>query len=454
MDPASLAEDLEAEIAGVVTDGNAPSIQAAVVYQDQIIWSQAFGENTSVNHGYMNASVQKMFTAVAVLQLAEQGLIDLDADVQEYLPFPIRHPDYPETPISVRMLLSQRSGMTDFPNQFEWDTACAFRQYRPRCPDQIVAMPIGEFLSASLRPDGGNYQPGIWGSEPGQSYYYSVSAFPMLRYLVGLVSGLDYPEYMQANIFEPLGMEHSGFIADGSASLHTTPYTRINDQNVELPLWNGQGWMMHTTAEDMAHFMGALMNDGQYNSYQLLASESVALMQQTTTSSWTLLRSGEDLVSNGFGLGLFSFRGGWFGFGGSAPGYQSLLRYHPERQVGYVIMANVNGILSSEYDSVREDIYHVQDALVSILDPTLTLRSHALEMLLFSAAGLVWLVVMRKRAKLLASSGAVWIAFGAIWLLRDAPVVGMGLLILGLISLAGGMIVWLNVRQRQASRIS
>jgi CubicO group peptidase (beta-lactamase class C family) len=89
---ASLVADLDAELPVVVANGNSPSTQVAVVQRDQIIWSQAFGQNTSPHHVYMNASVQKMFTAVAVLQLVERGFVELDADVQEYLPFAVQHP--------------------------------------------------------------------------------------------------------------------------------------------------------------------------------------------------------------------------------------------------------------------------------------------------------------------------------------------------------------------------
>jgi hypothetical protein len=79
------------------------------------------------------------------------------------------------------------------------------------------------------------------------------------------------------------------------------------------------------------------------------------------------------------GLGLFVFRGGWFGNGGSAPGFQRLARFHPARQVGYVILSNVNAILGggANYESARSDVYDVQNALVSILDPTYVVRSRA-----------------------------------------------------------------------------
>ncbi len=105
-DPASLVAKLDTKLPEVVEQGNSPSIQVAVISQDQVIWSEAYGENTSVEHVYMNASVQKVFTATAVMQLVEKGLVDLDADVNSYVPFQVRHPGYPQTPITLRMLLA------------------------------------------------------------------------------------------------------------------------------------------------------------------------------------------------------------------------------------------------------------------------------------------------------------------------------------------------------------
>lgn len=405
-DTASLVAELDAELPIVIASGKSPSIQVAVVRQDQVVWSQAFGENSSVEHVYMNASVQKVFTAIAVLQLVERGIVDLDTDVSMYVPFAVRHPGFLETPITVRMLLAHRSGLDAFPHQFAWDTESTFSpQYRPPCPDHLLVMSHEEFLIASLTPKGVNYDQRAWVHEPGQEYHYSVSTYPFLRYLVGQVSGQSYTEYMHENIFTPLEMTGSGFSADEFAGRHAIPYTRIDGKNVALPVWNGQGSMMHTTAGDMANLLLALMNNGQYGDYQLLQPETIELVQQRTTRFKVLFRSSDDLPRKGHGLGLFAFRGGWFGNGGSAPGFQCLLRFHPSKKVGYAILSNVNAILGGDknYESARSEIYEVQEALVSVLDPTFVIRRRAGELGIVGALAsyvlAVGLWVRRRRAQ-------------------------------------------------------
>jgi CubicO group peptidase (beta-lactamase class C family) len=248
-DSARLVDELSAEIPRVVARGNSPSLQVAVVHGDRIIWSRAFGENTSVDHVYMNASVQKLFTATAILQLVERGLVDLDADVSTYLPFEVRHPGFPDTPITIRMLLAHRSGLGALPYQFAWDTESAFSpEYRPPCPPHLQTMSLEEYLVASLTPAGPNYDEGIWLFEPGREFRYSLAAFPLLRYLVGRVSGQGYETYMRDNILDPLGMTGSGFSAGEFEGRHAIPHTRVGDENIELAVWDGHGSMMHTAA--------------------------------------------------------------------------------------------------------------------------------------------------------------------------------------------------------------
>jgi hypothetical protein len=251
---------------------------------------------------------------------------------------------------------------------------------------------------------------------------------------------------MHENILDPLGMTGSGFSADEFAALHAIPYTRIDGQNIELPIWNGQGSMMHTTAEDMAKFVLALMNDGQYGDFQLLQPEMIELMQERTSRFKVVFESSDDLPCKGYGLGLFIFRGGWLGFGGSAPGYQCLLRFHPSRQAGYVILSNVNGILGNNYESARSDIYGVQNALLSILDPTFAIRYRAGKVAVFVAAGSVLAYFMRKKPRIVTVMGGVWIVCGSAWMLMGAPV-GLGLLLVGIVSLVWGGISLLKRRQ-------
>ena len=109
---------MESEIYEVMTSGDFPSVQIAVVERNQIVLSKTFGDSSSPDSLYMNGSVQKVFDAAAILQLHERGLVDLDEDISAYLPFKISHPEYPDNPVTIRMMLSHRSGLDAFKDQF------------------------------------------------------------------------------------------------------------------------------------------------------------------------------------------------------------------------------------------------------------------------------------------------------------------------------------------------
>ena len=137
----------------------------------------------------------------------------------------------------------------------------------------------GRIFDRFFHSDGPNFNPNVWENKPGEKYHYSVSAYPLLRYLIEQVTVKSYPDYMKENIFEPLGMLNTSYSSTDFVDQHAIPYTRIRGENFELPIWNGNGYMMRTTAEDMAKFMLAHMNNGYYNHFQLLQPDTIQLMQ-------------------------------------------------------------------------------------------------------------------------------------------------------------------------------
>lgn len=136
---------------------------------------------------------------------------------------------------------------------------------------------------------------------------------------------------MKANIFDPLEMADSGFSSVQFDGHNALPYTRIDGGNIALPIWDGNGYMMRTTAEDMASFMPAHMRDCSYKDYQLLKPETIQLMRTKESRGKSILNLRNELLDPGYGLGLILYQGGWIGHGGSTVGYQSLWKFNPAR---------------------------------------------------------------------------------------------------------------------------
>ncbi|MFC1961969.1 serine hydrolase domain-containing protein [Chloroflexota bacterium] len=366
-----ISPQFDEKVQEIVSDGELPSLQIAVIYQNQLAWSKSYGQNASVNLAYMNGSVQKVIDATAVLQLYERKLIDLDASISDYIPFQVKHPRYPDTLVTVRMLLSHRSGLDSLDHQFTWDTENLFVEYRPSEKPEIDQLSLEEFLVASFTPEGSNYNPDVWLGKPGDKYHYSVSAYPLLRYMIEKVSGISYSDYMNENIFKPLGISNTGLSSDDLSGQNITPYTRVKGNNIELSVWNGNGYLMRTTAEDMAKFMLAHINNGNYDNFQLLQPETIELMREKASEGRNIFNPNSELTDSGYGLGLIHYPHGWLGHGGSTVGYQSLWQFNPSKQCGFIIFTNINGILGSydDFQSVWKNIAEIRKMLFSILDP-------------------------------------------------------------------------------------
>ena len=135
---------------GVVKDGN-------VAFSDAVGWKQPGGDAATGDTKYRIASISKLITAIGVWQLIEQGLIDPDADVCRYLGFQLRNPAYPDTPITVKMLLSHTSSIRDGGKPGSYNIPCGH--------------PISDFFTE----DSPYYNPNCWapaGEAPGVFFTY------------------------------------------------------------------------------------------------------------------------------------------------------------------------------------------------------------------------------------------------------------------------------------------
>jgi CubicO group peptidase (beta-lactamase class C family) len=150
-------------------------ITVGIVVNDSLVWAKAYGE-ADLDTVYDIGSVTKPFVATAVLQLYERALIDLDDDVNEYLPFSLRHPEYPDTPITIRMLLTHQSGLAHYTDPFKGyhmgqETADWLVEHRGWHQPRYDPHPaFAEFMEGYLTPGGPYYAPHAWRShEPGDS---------------------------------------------------------------------------------------------------------------------------------------------------------------------------------------------------------------------------------------------------------------------------------------------
>jgi CubicO group peptidase (beta-lactamase class C family) len=362
----SISEDVDAAIVALMDEGSIPSLTAAIVVGDEIVWAKGYGEQSSLDVVYMAGSIDKAFLATAVLQLVEQGLVDLEADIGDYLPFEVRNPEYADTVVTVQYLLLHKAGLvTDFPDSIWYDNDVALLEWGAEHlgwdvspnPYRGGRPSLDAYLASYFAPDGANGGAEIWIDEPGTTWQYSNVGFHwLLAHLVETVTGQDVAAYVAEHIFQPLGMDDSSYEASSFADDRLAiPHTRIEDHNHALPLTGMRSSRaLRTTATDLARFLAAHMNDGQLGGTRILQPESARLMHSVafpiSGHDWGQLRL------RGGGLGWWLWTDDRSGHGGNVPGFSArvMMQETDLGTVGVVTMMNVGCSLQCDqawYDS-------------------------------------------------------------------------------------------------------
>jgi len=382
-------DQLDEKIEALMDEGDISSLVAAIVVDDEIVWMRGFGEQDTLDKMHDNGSITKSFVATAVLQLYERGLIDLDDDVNDYLPFNFRHPDYPDVPITFQMLLSNRSCLSHHDGSYDYRAyfmGSSLRQWSEakrgwEVPDELEGLTYPEFMTEYLYPGGTYYQPDTWSNcRPGTEFVYSTPGFDLLGYLVEQVGGQSFNDYLHENIFIPLKMTNTATTPLDHPENIAVPYERfygvLAKTNVQIPLSQRRrigGGGLYSTVGDMANFLIAHMNQGEFEGYQLLQPETVALMHTPIKSN------GGDFMQTGYGYGWgiykedlhqmwdITFRPrGFQGHGGRTWGYSSAMYMvdDAEGSYGYILLMNHSMVESIDPPWFFSIQMNIQDILL------------------------------------------------------------------------------------------
>jgi len=332
-----------------------PSLSICIVKNNTIVWSKAYryfdiknnklAKNDTI---YMAGSISKSFTATAILQLYEQGLVDLDEDVSKYLGFNFKNPKYPNVNITLRMLLSHTASIAK--NDLKFMLYFYLKNYSYNH--------LEEFLNLN--------NPGIWfDKKPGTTHLYSNIGFEILGYILEKQTNKSIEEYCKEHIFTPLNMYNTSFhVKNLNKSRLAVPYLwfikrYFSLKHYDLP-YTAAG-SLRTNVLDLSHFMIAHMNNGTYNGIQILNNTTVKLMH-------TVHGSGPMFD---YGLGWIIFNesdGKYYGHGGSTFGGEAVMKYRVSDNVGVIYFWNqyigIRGPLQViSYQLIQKAIFEKTDEL-------------------------------------------------------------------------------------------
>ncbi len=322
------AADLEAFFDGIIPlqleRSDIAGASVMVMQNGQVLLSKGYGYADLKNKKPVDpaatifrlASISKLFTWVSVMQLVEQGKIDLDTDVNHYLDFQIR-PAFSQ-PVTLRNLMTHTGG-------FEEEV----RDIIVTDPKQPIT--LRDFL---IRNQPQRIFP------PGNIPAYSNYGVGIAGYIVQRVSGQPFEQYVEQHIFKPLKMEHSTFYQPPPAPLRRLPSEGYPSDTEKPPIgfeiFNPvSAGGVSSTAADMGRFGQALLNGGEHDGSRILKPETLQTM-------WTpQFRSSDQMppICMGF-YETWRNQLHWIGHEGDLVAFHSLFMLEPSKKLMLFISYN------------------------------------------------------------------------------------------------------------------
>ena len=322
--------DIDLEIRKLMAEKDLPSVSACVIKDDAVVWMQYYGYSNIENQIKANAetiyhvaSVSKLFIVTAIMQLAEQGKIKIDEDINNYIPVSIRNPHFPEMPITSRMLLTHTSSIA-WPQTYE-EALGLWEHF-----DADQAPSPSEWVPQFLIPSGEYYNPKIWKNTcPGTFELYSNIGSNVLAYIVEQVSGQNFRDYCMDHIFIPLNMQNTSYnYADLDLSKIAVLYK--NDNTIQPPfddrIYASGG--LKTTIPDLSRFMIMYLNKGELDGNRILQENTIDMMLEIQNET------------SGICLIWRASLGGWFGHTGGMDGAATITEMNQKSNTGLIIFCN------------------------------------------------------------------------------------------------------------------
>ncbi|MCA1632915.1 MAG: beta-lactamase family protein [Acidobacteria bacterium] len=312
-------KEIEAAITSEMSKQGIPGLSVAVSAGGRLNWSNGYGmadvENSVPARAgtvYRLGSISKTITAVAVMQLAEGGRLDLDAPVQKYCPaFPQK-----QWPVTARQILGHLSGIRHYKSEEEFNST---RRY------ESIVEGLSMFKDDPLL------------HEPGTKYTYTTFGYTVLGCAVEGAVGEKFADYVRAHVLKPAGMERmrvdsiAEIIPHRAQGYRRDPKTNelrnspLADNSYKIP---GGGFV--STVEDLAKFAAA------FSANTLVKAETAEqmFMRQKT-------RDGKE-TNYGLGFGVGTWKGQrMVGHSGAQQRVSTFLHMLPERGVAVVLMVNL-----------------------------------------------------------------------------------------------------------------
>lgn len=315
-------------IRSTMASDHIPGLAVSVVQNGSIVYLKGYGvaapdgRPVTPQTPFILGSTSKSFTALAVMQLVEAGKIELDAPVTRYLPWFRTRNAQESARITVHHLLHHTSGLQTY--------------------DGLQGLRDNDQSSMALENGVRELSRAQLGQPPGERYEYANQNYNALGLIVQMVSGMSYEEYVRSAIFRPLQMHHSAAtLSDAAVADVAVGYRQWLVWPVAFdapyPRRMTPAGFLISSAEDLSHYVAALLNGGVYEHSQLLSPSGIGTLHTPASRI-------SPEISYGMGWAIRSTpRSTTIWHDGDVSNFHSHLRLLPDRHLGLIVLMNVGG---------------------------------------------------------------------------------------------------------------
>lgn len=341
---ATTAETIDSFIKQHMDEASIAGLGAAIIVDKKVVWMKGYGfadkergvaftPDTIMNIG----SISKTFTGVALMRAVQDGKLSLDEDINRYLPFKVVNPHQPNERITLRLLATHTSSISDRSSIYR-DT-----YYFDDTPE-----PLPTFLKNYFM-EGGKYysKDNFLNFKPGTHREYSNIAAGLAGYIVERAVGKKLNVYTKEQIFTPLRMNNTGwFLSEIDRAKHSRLYVSQKGLTIPIPHYQLTTYPdggVRTSVSDLSKLFIALLSDGVYEGTRIVEKRSVDEMlrfQHTETNKPLNVENVKEANT-----GIFwrtKFNGTRIGHGGSDPGVQTEMLSNLSKDIGVILFTNTS----------------------------------------------------------------------------------------------------------------
>ena len=354
------AVDVEKETLQLLQAG-AAGFSMALIDKDGIYWSESHGfadveanRPMSVDTIMNNASISKTMTGTSLMILVEQGKLDLDRDVNDYLPFKVGNPHHPGTTITARQLLTHTSSIVDREELYYSEIS-----YFPGADNPIS---LGDFVREYLSVSGTFFDPANFALyPPGSESQYGNIGYGLAGYLVNALSGQPLNRFSADNVFEPLKMHSTGWmLTEVNTENHSKLYEWTEDGRTVVDWYGLVTWPdggLRTSVRDFSRFLAAMINAGEIEGTRIIGKDTLEAMFQPQFAQGQVLEAVAEDENHRQAI-TWSYRTGAngdvvVGHSGGDPGVTTHAYFYPATGRGAILLVNT----SSEMGLVQPGCY-------------------------------------------------------------------------------------------------